>query len=946
MSTVTCQKASAPTEADNHFYERYAWCLNPLQTVDQLFVRLEDELKSYPHLGIGWQQQESRVNLFLLTCAISCASSDYLAPSLPSFPQLASRWHRARFAIWMMGKTLSTAFRLRSFLVDHPVYCWNEEWNGCVDLACDILLNQRGADSPQLAQLLSMSRDLAGRTLPKMLLSKRMQLPSAFRAQDLTHHDVFTLADVFARSHQKQEGVLGIVGIRTAGAYFAPLLHARLQQDGWKSTWISIRPKGGVSWWEKKVLCALAERNARVLVVDDHPATGETIRLTIDLLCNFGIDRQNITAIVPGHEAQRDVSVLTGGCPDVELVTISAQDSYKHRLTADDTLKPLLEQFLSTQYHGRVLFIDDEETKAINRRLEAHLHDDFQVHVKRVYALRTSPTGEIRRVLVKSVGWGWLGYHAYLTGTRLQEFVPNVLGLRDGMLFSEWIDAQPDGSKSNKRACPARIAAYVAARVERLSLAEYTSANQAVLNADGLYTLTKVLRGVYPQIVRLLKMYAITSSLKAYTTRQPTFIDGKMGADEWVSDGKKFLKIDYEHHGFGNPSPNIVDAAYDLALAALQLNLSQEAQEQLLVEYVRLTGDSGVRERFVLHALVCGHLAGESARFHSAQALTNESRKQFETLNNHARDFLTNSLTKFCAEHFAQPKPAHWLNRLFYMDIDGVFDRSYFYFSHTTASGIAALASLNRNGYSVVLNTGRPVAHVRQYCSTYAISGGIAEYGCVFVDAINKRETLLIEDCSREQLAQLRTRLKDESGIFLDDTYEVAIRAYQLEDNRVVCLPQALIVAALQDFPNLTFFSSPIDTYIFPVEAGKGSATRKVMEQLSVPREATAAIGDSEMDLPMLDMVAKAYVPGNASNAMIHQARHQGVTVLLAPFQRGLLQAVNNLLKDQQSNSQCSPANGSLSGPAHPEHIVKTLLQIADRTTAQHWMTLLKPNRL
>ena len=124
----------------------------------------------------------------------------------------------------------------------------------------------------------------------------------------------------------------------------------------------------------------------------------------------------------------------------------------------------------------------------------------------------------------------------------------------------------------------------------------------------------KVLRGVYPPYLRWLKMRALWNELKAYGTPQPTFIDGNLGAAEWLSDGSKLLKIDYEHHGFGNPAPNIVDGSYDLALATLQLNLSPEAQHSLLKEYVRLTGDDGAGERLVLHALGCGHLAAELAR--------------------------------------------------------------------------------------------------------------------------------------------------------------------------------------------------------------------------------------------------------------------------------------------------------------------------------------------
>lgn len=938
MSTASYQRRrEAEDGSGQDFYARYDWCLNPLQPLDQLIARLSNELEWFPALGEEWQKQESRINLYLLTCAIGCTVADSLSPRLLSFAKLELRWPRAAFALRAAGKIALVAERFHCWLFDRSVWKWQREWEGCVELSCEILLNELGADSPQTAQLAALSQALARRALPGKLRSSRMQLPSGFRAQDLTHHDAIALADAFDRTHSDRGGEVAIVGARTAGAYFAPLMHSRLKQRGWKSMWTSIRPKKGLGHWEKNRLRAMAGRTTRVIIADDHPDTGETIGLMIGLLGECGIERRKITVAVPSHEAQSDPAALTGGYADVELVTIAAQDSYKHRLLAGETLRPLLEQLVSGEHCGAQM-IDDEPTNAVNRALEAHLHDDFQVHMKRVYALKT-PDGKIHRVLVKSAGWGWLGYHAYLAGTRLHEFVPKVYGLHEGMLFSEWIEAV---------GCPAEaggnfvghVAAYTAARVKLLSLAEDAAVVQMTAGADGGYTLAKVLRGVYPPYLRQLKMRALRNKLMAYGTPQAAFIDGNLRAGEWLSDGNKPRKIDYEHHGFGNPSPNLVDATYDLALASLQLNLSRQAQRQLLEEFISLTGDEGAGERMVLHAVGCGHLAAELARFHLCRAGTENSRRQHEAAHIKACNFLTYTLAGFCAEQYGQPRPEEWTRCLFFMDLDGVFDRSSMFFPHTTTSGMTALATLNREGYSVVLNTGRPVAHVRQYCSSYAMAGGIAEYGCVFVDQINQRETLLVDEESCEKLAWLRQRLECESGVFLDQTYEVAIRAYRFENCRAVGLPQAFIHELLLDFPQLTFLSSPVDTYIFPNEAGKGSATRSVMERLSVDRQSCAAIGDSMADLEMLGSVGKAYVPANASKPMRREALQRRYSVLNAPFQRGLLQAVQELT----GHAQGVPAsNGQAEGS---EHILKALLSVGDRTLLQHWMAMLNFDRL
>ena len=185
----------------------------------------------------------------------------------------------------------------------------------------------------------------------------------------------------------------------------------------------------------------------------------------------------------------------------------------------------------------------------------------------------------------------------------------------------------------------------------------------------------------------------------------------------------------------------------------------------------------------------------------------------------------------------------------------------------------------------------------------------------------------------------------DQSGVFIDPTYEVAIRGYGLQNGRAVGLPETSVREALREFPQLTFISSPVDTYIFPIGAGKGSATRKVMDGTMAVRETSAAIGDTENDLPMLGCVAKAYVPANASKEMRCEALRRGYSLTGAPFQRGLLQAVQDLTRDEQG----LPANSS--GSKHREqiqrqHILKTMLEIGDRSVMQHLTNALRRNRL
>src|SRR5262249_56286950 len=91
------------------------------------------------------------------------------------------------------------------------------------------------------------AREVMAEPLPSELLARRMRIPEAFRCQDLTHVDLSTFAARFAASRDPSQDVV-VVGPRTAGAYFAPLISAYLARLGAaRTSWFSLRPKAGRS---------------------------------------------------------------------------------------------------------------------------------------------------------------------------------------------------------------------------------------------------------------------------------------------------------------------------------------------------------------------------------------------------------------------------------------------------------------------------------------------------------------------------------------------------------------------------------------------------------------------------------------------------------------------------------------------------------------------------
>jgi hypothetical protein len=939
-----------PTAVDPAFFASYGWCLNPLQTVRDLIERICSELDRYGGIGTPWQREELRINLYLLISAACCATDDYLVYRPWNLAPVTRRFAGIRGLVSLLEISINAPYALRNLLCRLRVRRWRVELAKCLDRICEILVNGTEQSPGSWLRLRSGVEALSGVTLPPLLLQWRARIPEAFRCQDLSHHDILALAQRFLASRNTGTGPILVVGPRTAGAYFAPLLKAFLQARQIPVTaWTTVRPKMGTSRHEKTRLRKLIASADRLLLVDDHPNTGDTFAIMVALLERLGARRESIIILAPDHPAQLNWAQRLH--PTV-TITLPFDEIYKRKLLCDKAaMASILRQLFYDLSWDDLQLQESPRVDALNSRLSAHFPDSFEVRSKRVFEVRLVAHDRppaVKHVLAKSVGWGWLGYHAYIAAHHLADFVPRVVGLRQGLLFTEWIGAlEPGVSTPSVRSVLTTLPFYIAARVEKLPLSEDPCFTNIGYRQTGWGTLVRMLCRPYGRTVGVLKTKTLKAELKRYISPHPTLLDGGLSRENWVKDKSGIYKVDFEHHNFGGAQQDMVDPCYDLACAIFEFDLSETDERQLVDTYVRESGDASAHGRLLLFKLVCGVVAMQTAAYCIVRSASRARQEDWNRRYNAARNYLTIQMSRYAARGLGVPSSVKWTQKLFFLDVDGVFDSEFFgpFFQHTTPSGILALGILKLHGYSVVLNTGRSIEHVRSYCRTYRLPGGVAEYGSVFVDAVRNIELPMVDDQGQKQLARCRDLIQKMPGVFIDSGYRWSLRCYRYDGTTTIGLQEAELRELLNRcrFDRLKFIARDVDSYIIQNNLDKGSALEMVKKSVSSVESPIVAIGDSVHDVEMLRRADVAYVPANFPKAQRELLSTANYHAMPGFQQKGLLAAARHLTGGHCDNSGSYSA--AKSGIDDCSRLIDSILRAAERPKLVRLLGLFDPHK-
>ncbi|MDE3056859.1 MAG: HAD hydrolase family protein [Bacteroidota bacterium] len=902
MIAVKTTSAPSVQDEEEQFYSFYEWCLNPLLTVRELFQRLYEELDRFSSLRQEWQKEESMINVYLFVCAVGCAVDDFLAVRRWKLHKLKERFPFWSIVFSISEWILSSRSRIVNMFFRKRIARWKREWDRCVEYASLMLVGNSIPRAERLQEFRKRIGTLMGSNLPDAVVRRRMKIHEGFRCQDLTHADVFSLMQKFIAQSDNQYSPVMIVGVRTAGAYFAPLAKAYLSSLGWPNvSWITVRPKEGLTRWEKHALRRIRFRHSPVLVIDDYQNTGQTFLQVSKLLSSRGISPHRVVFLAPKHPFETGWKNIVRKMTGSKVLTLEHHELYKNRLMQVPVVEELMLQYFHGEQWNNVRIQETPEMEKINSQLRLHDADSFQVRLKRLYECyagsRHKP--EVQRIIAKSVGWGWLGYHAFIVSKRMHGFVPECLGLRNGFLFMKWIDSAPE--EMNEQLLPDMLSSYLAVRASTLRLKEDPRSG----NPDygwGWLEMLGIVRSAYGNYLGRLIDKKLLTDLRGRLRCVPVLSDGKLSPGEWLRSHEKWIKVDFEHHNFGAPELDVVDPAYDIAGAVFEFQMSENAEEQLIQSYVNRCGDSLLRDRLLLYKILYGVMAMRKAtesaqrlrfREHSEVPPVHQSSTMSNKRSIYARMFLANTVHRFAASLYRYASSNEWTKKLFFLDVDGVYDIEVLRFPHTTLSGVQAIACLRANTWSIVLNTGRSIHHVKSYCTTDGFQGGIGEYGSVFFDAVQNREIPLIDNDGREQLKRCREVIRTLPGTFIDPEYRYAVRAYRFANHGSSGLNIGEIKSLLakHNLHQLTFIARKEDTYIVQRECNKKAGVRFVRKYLENREEAVAAIGDSDEDIGMLEEAEYSYAPRNCSKEIRRRAASAGWKIMRHAGPVGLLEA-------------------------------------------------------
>jgi hydroxymethylpyrimidine pyrophosphatase-like HAD family hydrolase len=710
-------------------------------------------------------------------------------------------------------------------------------------------------------------------SLPRALREDVVRLPSCFHSFDQHPDDVARLMSRVAEIAPDRDMSLLVVGLRTSGTYLAPLYRAALLALGYSDVaTITMRPGRHLHPDDQDAIRDTAARGGRVIICDDPPGSGVSIARVCAQVARLGAGPD---AVILALALFGDADALPEVLRPYPAAILPFEEWSVHRRLEPEWVRAAAAEVAPAGLKVVAATRIAQRTPTVGR---GHIGATFEITV------RDEATGveSIAEWCVEGVGVGYFGTHAVAVAAPLADYLPDVFGVVDGMLFREWLPETrrvTTSSGADARALAARIAGYADARRRALPVPVDTS-----LRHGGQYPVWEAVSmlisracGPIWHVGRGIAVDRAVQRLLAVST--PSVIDGRTTLSEWFIDGDPatMIKSDWHQGAAWNLGLTCCDAVYDVAGAAAASD-DPQFRAALLAEYAEVSGDAIDDERWLLYQLA--HLWGlPDARREGRQELRRACSRAMQEY--------------YRGIYFADLTPADD-GPLCGIDIDGVLETDVMGFPALTPVSAQALRALIAHGYRPAVVTGRSLGEVIERCRAYGLAGGVAEYGSATYIRSEDRITAIGADEDQAVLERLRTDLAARDGVELNTDYALGIRAFVRDGGGARrALPDDLLAEARHaaDAPDVVAIVGDAQTDLVGADIDKGRGVRALASALGVGVPLEFAVGDTAADVSLLELAVRPYAPAHGKAALADRA-----TITRHAYQAGFADAVGHLI--------------------------------------------------
>ncbi|WP_460719130.1 HAD family hydrolase [Nocardia heshunensis] len=775
--------------------------------------------------------------------AVSAAVGDLPVPGRPS------RLHQARCALLELTVRAATA-----------------------------LLGPTDARPADVARIPAPLREIE--PVVSLLGDEVMRLPACFHDFDQRPDDLRRLAEkLTATVDIPNDRPLIVIGIRTSGCYLAPLLVAALRAGGVVGARaLTYRP--GRTWLrvERQALRECARAGGLVVLIDDPPVSGRSMAAAAEAVTATGLGADRIVLALTDWDAtdRNDAGRANSqGVPDALGHWPAARLPWRewaiHELLAPEAVRGALTALVDSSWQiGEP--VAHSTARAPSR---GHVRARYTVPFLHIETGRR----ESRELVIEGVGLGRFGRPAAVIAERLGEVLPRIYGVRDGLLYRDWIIEGPQPNPEILADC---IADYTVRRQQCLPARRDPTG--AMRGRGPIWEVAAYLLsgefGSFGPPARLLLLEPLTRAL--LRVDRPSIADGATDHRHWIADSNAVRKIGFHRSPFGNRELACYDAVFGLAGAAADAPDIAFARA-LRAGFASRDGHGVDGERWLLYRLVQLWRLRRADRVSAAEF----ERRSAAVVH----DYLAECIL---------PQEYPVSGPICAIDLDGVLETGPLGYPITSPAGALALRALLAHGYRPIIATGRSVGDTRDRCRVFGLVGAVAEYGSAVYDAPTDSTIDLRTDMERSLLEGVRAKLSADPRIELVAGYDHSIRA-RIDGGP---LPREMIDEVLAFEPGeLRIVEGEGQTDIVAARIDKATGLTALIERLPGAAH-RMTVGDSGEDLPILRSAPLSFAPRNADT----RVRAAGITTTRHAYQAGLLDACTELLGHRPGGcAECRP---------------------------------------